>query len=50
MSIPELPPLMDESNLRGERKLKRERELLDLAVKRAQERLKEIEKRKKETE
>ena len=41
----ELPPLINESNLKGERKAKRERELLQLSIKRAEARLKELDKR-----
>jgi hypothetical protein len=43
----DLPPLMNEASLKGERKLKRERELLDLAIKRAEDKLKQIDKKDK---
>jgi hypothetical protein len=49
MSDPfELPPLVNESNLKGESKAKRERELLKMSIKRAEARLKEMDKREKE--
>ena len=50
MSDPfELPPLEDESGLSAQGRLRRERELLQASIKRAERRLKEIDKRNKGT-